>query len=47
MLLYPGSEPSLRRFRDGYDLELLVDRRRRTSGVLQLLLAEAERLQAF
>jgi hypothetical protein len=37
----------LRRFPDGHDLDLLVDRRCRMSGVLQLLFAQTDRLNAF
>jgi hypothetical protein len=40
-------KPPLGRFRNGYDLQLLVDRRRRMGGVLQLLLAQTDRLKAF
>jgi len=34
-------------FRNGHNLDLLVDRRCRTGGVLQLLLAQTDRLKAF
>ena len=37
----------LKRFRNGHNLDLLVDRRGRTGGVLQLLLAQTDRLKAF
>jgi hypothetical protein len=42
-----GAENALKRFRNGHNLNLLVDRRCRTGGVLQLLLAQTDRLKAF
>ena len=41
------SHPALEWFRNGHNLDLLVDRRCRTGGVLQLLLAQTDRLKAF
>ena len=39
--------PPLFHFSDGHDLDLLVDRRGRMGGILQLLFAETDRLDAL